>query len=132
MPLSIDNAQFDQFVRFAQQQMQAGNAKAVARADAGATGLAVRDIRPATGDRAFAFVRHNADKTANNAVRKLFRQAISDMFGGESRIPAPVQKAMLMADYDKESAVRRRSPRSATKAPSSPSGSAMQYFYAAR
>ena len=27
MPLSIDNAQFDQFVRFAQQQMQAGNAK---------------------------------------------------------------------------------------------------------
>ena len=101
MPLSIDNAQFDQFVRFAQQQMQAGNAKAVARADAGATGLAVRDIRPATGDRAFAFVRHNDDKTANNAVRKLFRQAISDMFGGESRIPAPVQKAMLMADYDK-------------------------------
>ncbi len=31
MPLSIDNAQFDQFVRFAQQQMQAGNAKAAAR-----------------------------------------------------------------------------------------------------
>lgn len=101
MPLSIDNAQFDQFVRFAQQQMQAGNAKAVARVDAGATGLAVRDIRPATGDRAFAFVRHNADKTANNVVRDLFRQTISDMFGGESRIPAPVQKAMLMADYDK-------------------------------
>lgn len=101
MPLSIDNAQFDQFVRFAQQQMQAGNAKAVARAGGGATGLAVRDIRPATGDRAFAFVRHNDDKTANNAVRDLFRQAISDMFGGESRIPAPVQKAMLMADYDK-------------------------------
>ena len=30
MPLSIDNAQFDQFVRFAQQQMQAGKAKAFA------------------------------------------------------------------------------------------------------
>ena len=101
MPLSIDNAQFDQFVRFAQQQMQAGKDKAVARADAEATGLAVRDIRRATDDRAFAFVRHNDDKTANNAVRKLFRQAISDMFGGKSRIPAPVQKAMLMADYDK-------------------------------
>ena len=51
MPLSIDNAQFDQFVRFAEQAMQAGKAKTIASLGAeGATGLAARDIKPGSGD----------------------------------------------------------------------------------
>ena len=51
MPLSIDNAQFDQFVRFAEQAMQAGKAKTIASLGAeGATGLAARGIKPGSGD----------------------------------------------------------------------------------
>ena len=102
MPLSIDNAQFDQFVRFAEQAMQAGKAKTIASLGAeGATGLAARDIKPGSGDSLGAWRRSSVSKGANDAVRELFRQSVAAMFGGNDRIPEDVQKAMLLKDYGK-------------------------------
>ena len=37
---------------------------------------------------------------ANDRTRKLFRNAVVEMFGGEAKIPASVRKAMLLVDYD--------------------------------
>lgn len=34
-------------------------------------------------------------------MRDLFRKSVADVFGGESRIPASVRKAMLLSDYGK-------------------------------
>ena len=53
MPLDVNGygAQFNQFVTFAEQQMQAGKSKAVARADAAPAGpLLGRAITAAKGD----------------------------------------------------------------------------------
>ena len=49
----------------------------------------------------FKWFRSADDKAANNEVRKLFKDAIIDMFGGESKIPDSVKDAMKLADYDK-------------------------------
>ena len=102
MPLSINNAQFDQFVQFAQQAMEAGKAKSIASLGTeGATGLAARNIKPGTGDRVGVWNRSKLASDENNAVRKLFRQSVAAMFGGDDRIPSSVQKAMLLKDYGK-------------------------------
>ena len=102
MPLSINNAQFDQFVQFAQQAMEAGKAKSIASLGTeGATVIAARNIKPGTGDRVGVWNRSKLASDENNAVRKLFRQSVAAMFGGDDRIPSSVQKAMLLKDYGK-------------------------------
>ena len=71
MAINLDNAQYGKFVQFAEQQIQAGNEKAVAR-DGGA--LAGHTIVAANGgDKVASFWRSQADKDANNAARDLFR-----------------------------------------------------------
>ena len=107
MALDINgyNATFKAFADFAAKSVEAGKGKAIARASAdAATGaLAGRDIKVATSDTLrgiFKWSRSDDDKAANDATRQLFKNAIIDMFGGESKIPAAVKKAMLMADYD--------------------------------
>ena len=107
MTLDINgyNATFKAFTDFAQQRVDAGKGTAIARAtaDAATGALASRDIKAATTDSLrgfFKWSRSSDDKAANDATRKLFRDAIIDMFGGESKIPAAVKKAMIMADYD--------------------------------
>lgn len=98
------NDAFKSFVDFAQAQMATGNTKAVARdatAGDGAKGIGGRAIAAATTDRAYAFRRSDADKTANDVARKLFRDAIAEMFGGEKNIPENVKRAMLLKDYGK-------------------------------
>ena len=102
MALDIDayNATFKAFADFAKTQMGAGNEKAVARTGTGsAAGLAGRTITAATTDRAFAFTRSQADKSANDIARDLFRQAVVDLFGGEANIPPSVKDALLLKDY---------------------------------
>ena len=104
MPIDVNsyNAQFSQFVKLAERQMQAGKAKAFASLGAeGATGLAARDIKPGSGDSVHAWIRYKDSKIANDAVRELFRQSVAAMFGGNDRIPEDVQKAMLLKDYGK-------------------------------
>lgn len=93
------NATFKAFADFAKTQMDAGNEKAVARTGAGGAALGGRAIVAATTDRAFAFTRSQADKSANDIARDLFRQAVVDLFGGEANIPPSVKDALLLKDY---------------------------------
>lgn len=43
--------------------------------------------------------RSGTDAEKNNETRRLFREAVAAMFGGEERIPESVKKAMLLKDY---------------------------------
>ena len=98
MAINLDNAQYGKFVQFAEQQIQAGNEKAIARdGGAGAGPLVGHTIVVAnSGDKVASFWRSQADKDANNAARDLFRQTIADMFGGEANIPRSVREAMSL------------------------------------
>lgn len=103
MSLTIDNTQFNRFVQFAEQQMRAGNTTAIARGGEAAAQdpLAGRNIVAATGDKtAPIFGRSDENKLANNDARRLFRDSIISIFGGEANIPQSVKNAMKLADYD--------------------------------
>ena len=102
MAINLDNAQYGKFVQFAQEQMQAGNATAIARDGGEGPGggpLVGHAITAATGDKVAPLWRTRENKDANNATRDLFRQTIVDMFGGEANIPASVRNTMKMEDY---------------------------------
>ena len=102
MAINLDNAQYGKFVQFAQEQMQAGHATAIARDGGEVPGgdpLAGHSIAAATGDKVAPLWRSADNKNANNATRDLFRQTIVDMFDGEANIPASVRNAMKMEDY---------------------------------
>ncbi|MBR1589137.1 MAG: hypothetical protein IJ658_12525 [Kiritimatiellae bacterium] len=103
MALTINNAQFNQFVQFAEQQMQAGKSKAVAEIGGRAAEgpLAGRTIIASTVDHVGTFIRFQSLKDDNNDVRDLFRSAVAKMFGGESNIPKSVLDAMKLQDYGK-------------------------------
>ena len=106
MALDINgyNETFKAFADFAQAKISAGANKAIARVTVGEGPLAGRTIAAATTDSVrgmFKWFRSSDDKAANDATRKIFRDAIVDMFGGESKIPASVKKAMVEADYGK-------------------------------
>ena len=95
------NSQFTQFVQFAQRQMDAGNAKAIARDSGGEASLGGHTIMAATGDKvAPLFGRSLANKLANNAARKLFRDTIVSIFGSMEAIPQDVKAAMKLDDYE--------------------------------
>lgn len=95
------NEMFKAFVDFAQAKMAANEKKAVARGSLGEDGALVgREIKASTTDSVHKWSRTDADQDANDRTREIFRNAIIDMFGGETKIPASVKKAMLMSDYD--------------------------------
>ena len=97
------NAQFQQFVDFAETAAAAGKQKAIARVDAGELGGIVnRTIKPGSGDWVGIGVgRLSSLKKANNTTRDAFMKAVADMFGGMNRIPASVKEAMKLEDYGK-------------------------------
>ena len=107
MPLGINgyNATFKAFADFATQATrgstiaQIGGEKNVV---AGSGPLAGRTIVAKTG---FDFIgnvgRWQESRDVNNAVRDLFKQAIADLFHGESNIPMSVLDAMKLADFGK-------------------------------
>lgn len=97
------NAQFQQFVDFAETAVTAGKQKAVARFDAGELGGIVnRTIKPGSGDWVGIGVGRLASlKKANNATRDAFMKAVADMFGGVDHIPDNVRDAMKLEDYGK-------------------------------
>ena len=89
MPLEV-NAQFNQFVQFAQDQANPATSKAIARmgVEGPLGGRAIKASERREGDSVRPFLpRSTANKNANDAVRNLFRQSIASMFGGENRIP---------------------------------------------
>lgn len=108
MPLPINgyNETFKAFADFAAKSVDAGRSKAIARAsgDASTGALAGRSISPAGSDsvrHVFNWFRASDEKTANDETRRIFREAVAGLFGGESRIPESVRKAMLESDYGK-------------------------------
>ena len=111
MALDINgyNDAFKAFTDFAKVMTQSkGGMNSIARVDGGVditTGaLAGRTVTASTTDSIrglFKWFRSPDDQTANNETRKIFRDAINEMFGGDSKIPDSVRDAMRMADYDK-------------------------------
>ena len=103
MPLDINgyNATFRKFTNFAQAEVDAGRQKSIA--DAGVKALKGRNIlavSTAKNDEVHKWTRTNDQYIVNDRTRALFKKTIIDMFGGESKIPASVKKAMLLSDYD--------------------------------
>lgn len=98
--VNFNNAQFNQFVQFAQ---QAGKATTIAKmSDEVQTGpLAGRTIVAKFGDSVGNIGRLKGSRDVNNKVRTLFKNTIIEMFGGEDRIPESVRDAMKMADFGK-------------------------------
>jgi len=111
MPINVNgyNATFQEFADFAKIMTTGqGDENSIARVGTGVNiaegSLAGRTITASTTDSVrgfFKWFRSADDKAANNEVRKLFKDAIIDMFGGESKIPESVKDAMKLADYDK-------------------------------
>lgn len=94
-------AQFDQFVSFAEKAMKEGNTKSIARSGGSVEAMpVVRSIASTSDDKVYALRRSAANKAANDATRTMFRQSIAQIFGGEANIPEPVLKVMNLKDFD--------------------------------
>ena len=93
---------FNSFVKFAQQRVEANDAKAVAEAKLPQPlgGRKILAVAQSLTDAVRKFSRTSDECAANDRTRALFKKAVVDMFGGESKIPASVKKAMLMSDYN--------------------------------
>ena len=52
-----------------------------------------------SGDKVGAWSRSQTAKDVNNVTRDIFHNAVASMFGGESKIPASVMKAMEMKNF---------------------------------
>ena len=103
------NNTFQEFADFAKLMVDGqGDDNSIARISSGLDvqggALAGRTISASGTDSLrgfFKWTRSADDKQANNEARTLFRNAVIDMFGGESKIPRAVRDAMILADYGK-------------------------------
>ena len=104
MALDINgyNSVFRNFVQFAQQRVDANDAKAVISATVTKPlqGRAILTLDTSKTDEVHKWTRTNDEFAVNDRTRALFKAAVANMFGGESKIPANVKKAMLLSDYD--------------------------------
>ena len=104
MPLDINgyNATFKAFTDFAQAKVDAGETKAIADANIKRPlgGRRIVAVGTAQNDEVHKWTRTNDQYIVNDRTRALFKKAVIDMFGGESKIPESVKKAMLLSDYD--------------------------------
>ena len=100
MALAI-NQQFTRFVEFASGD-NAHGMDSIARAGAIAQGgiFAGRAIKEAEGDSIGKIRRSDDLQRENDMARKLFRQSVVEIFGGEAKIPKSVKDAMKLKDYD--------------------------------
>ena len=96
------NQQFQKFVDFASQKVEAGKGQAIARLDDAAGNLGGHVITEARNDGVgglSAFFRKTAQKTLNNTMREQFRNTVIELFGGINKVPDSVLKAMKLEDY---------------------------------
>ena len=105
MPLKLDqngyNSVFRDFVKFATLRVDANDEKAIANARYNRLdGRKILAVTQSLTDSVHNWTRGMDEWIANDHTRKLFRNAVSDMFGGEAKIPASVRKAMLLVDYE--------------------------------
>ncbi|MBO7535060.1 MAG: hypothetical protein J6T46_13810 [Victivallales bacterium] len=92
---------FNTFVKFARNNVNANDEEAVAEAKK-QTPVGGKEIVAVTNsltDKVHKWKRKSAQKSLNNDTRALFKETIIEMFGGESKIPPSVKKAMLLSDY---------------------------------
>ena len=104
MSLDINgyNATFKAFTDFAQAHIAEKDGKTIADAQfhKPAGGLKTVAIDVAQGDSVHKWTRGIREWTVNDRTRDIFKNAIANMFGGETKIPASVKKAMLLGDYN--------------------------------
>ena len=93
--------QFQQFADFAREAVSRGDSKAIARQGGPSGTQGAMTITPTTEDKVGAIRRSEVNKTANDETRRLFKKAVADIFGGESKIPKSVLDAMNMKDFEK-------------------------------
>lgn len=104
MTINLNNAQFKQFVQFAERQSNPTKSEAIARVTGGRDALDGRTISVSTTDHVRGLLnwgrRSGANATENNDARALFREAVFSMFGGAANVPDSVKTAMRLEDYD--------------------------------
>ena len=94
--------QLQSFVDFATERTLACKGKAIAQAGIENTPIGIREIEAAQSDGIGGFsaiFRIRNRKDVNNLTRELFKNAVIEVFGGESKIPESVKTAMRMQDY---------------------------------
>ena len=107
MPTDINgyNSSFQNFVDFAQRRVDVADESSIARVTSTTVTLdgdQTHTIKAASTDKLGFFAaifRSSADRADNDAARAAFRQAVADMFGGESKIPPSVKDAMKLGDF---------------------------------
>ena len=103
MAINIDNGftTFNTFVRFAEHRSGAGLKDAAAKATLELDERRISSVTVGSASKTSSswFSRTGNDKIANDRTREIFKAAIVKMFGGESKIPPDVLKAMQMEDY---------------------------------
>ena len=102
MPVNFNSVHFQSFVDFAQQRFDAGDKTAVISATVTKPldGRKILSVDQSKTDSVHKWTRGFDEWTVNDRTRALFRQSVAKLFGGESKIPESVKKAMLLADYD--------------------------------
>ena len=104
MALDINgyNSVFNTFVQFAQENRNVDKGKAIldAKIESPLGGRKILSIDLAKNDSVHNWTRGFDQWTVNDRTRAIFKAAVANMFGGESKIPASVKKAMLLEDYN--------------------------------
>lgn len=104
MALDINgyNATFKAFTDFATDHIAANDGKTIANATVQQPLGGRKAVAVAVNDDDFVhnWTRGVEQWTVNDRTRKLFRNAVADMFGGEANIPDSVRDAMLLEDYN--------------------------------
>lgn len=90
------NATFRTFVEFAEKTQRDGYDSACAKATFAGKRITVSAL--SLHETSYV-LRKAGEKTANDSTRAIFRNAVTEMFGGEVNIPESVKKAMLLGDY---------------------------------
>ena len=90
------NATFRTFVEFAQKTQRDGYDSACATATFAGKRITVSAL---SLHETSHLLRKTAEEVSNDSTRAIFRNAVSEMFGGEAKIPESVKKAMLLGDY---------------------------------
>lgn len=99
MAIDVNNANFKMFTDFAATAKQRARAQFDSNVNLNGE---VRNVKIAGGHDFIGNVgRRSKYKTANDAVRQLFRETVAGMFGCEEDIPESVLKAMKFDEYGK-------------------------------
>ena len=102
MSVNFNSTYFQSFVDFAQRRVDANDAKAVISATVTQPlgGRKILAIDQSKTDSVHKWTRGFDEWKVNDDTRRLFKQSVALLFGGETKIPESVKKAMLLEDYN--------------------------------